>query len=586
MVAAAAHIILLLGSSPAPTVFDDELGYQRLAQSLGDAGQLALFGRHGLTYSPLYPLLLSPFYALHLSGPAAYRSALIVNCILLAIAGVPIYRIARFVLTPARSLAVVALSSLAPLMLFSSFVMSENLAYPLFLFAVWAMLVTVRTPGARADAVVLGLCVLCTATRLEFVALIPAALAAVLLAAIVEGASSGIRPRRRLRRALRDHRLLVAANALLVAGAVAIIAGSSLLALAGRYANQRNIPVPSPWRIADLVAQHVAGLDLGIGVIPFVGTLVAAVLWFRRRGRAETDAFAAVAVSSTAVVIVTTAFAAYGQSFPHGADLPRIHERYYFYLFPLFLIGLVATLGIPRSAALLRVGVAVAAVGALLPTAIPFSSVINRTAGIDSFGLLIFATSGPRGVEAVRHTTLIAVFLASCLGLAYALARPKAAVVVAVAVVVFVWMSSLERAAQVNAARLAMDTAFAGRRDWVDAAARDPRVPLVENPRRVGNGLGVAETAFFNLSVARLYYPCRPVLSGDFGEEQVELGPGGQLLVGGAPVRSRYAVVPADHGVEGRVVAADARARLVLVETTDGILRVTPARRDRWACPS
>ena len=587
LLAAAGHILLLRGG---PWVFYDELGYQKLAQSLGETGQFALLNKHGLSYSPLYPLLLSPLYAFHLSGPAAYHWARVINCLLLAIAIVPIYRIARFVLSPGRSIAAAALSSLAPLMLFSSFVMSENLAYPLFLCAVWAMLVTIRSPGVRADAVVLAVCFLAAATRIQFVTLVPAALLAVLLAAIVESRGSGLRWHRSLGRALREHLVLAGANVALAAGAVAVIAGSRLVALAGRYANQRNLPLPSPWQIVDLLAQHVAGLDLTIGVVPFVGTLVAAALWLRRGGSTETGVFVAVAVSVASVVLVGTAFAAYGQTpGPHAGDLPRIHERYFFYLVPLFVIAMVAALGIPRSTSLLRLGLAVAALGALLPAAIPFRTVINHTVGIDSFGLVMFAKdAGKRGVVALPHATILAVGLALCFGFFYALARPKLVLVVALVAVIFAWMSLLARNTQVSAARTMARASFAGRWDWVDAAVRGHRVVIVENPRLPHgvHGLGVAETVFFNLSVARLYYPCRPVLSAEFGEDQVELDFRGRLRDRGALVRAKYAIVPADHGIVGRVIAADVRARLVLVEPANGILRVAPGRRDRWACRS
>jgi hypothetical protein len=51
------------------------------------------------------------------------------------------------------------------------------------------------------------------------------------------------------------------------------------------------------------------------------------------------------------------------------------------------------------------------------------------------------------------------------------------------------------------------------------------------------------------------------------------------------PVRAAYAVVPAGDGIEGRVVATDARAGLVLVRPKGGILRVFRELRDRWSCP-
>ena len=585
-IAAAVHIALLLGSNPAPTVFDDELAYQKLAQSLGQTGQLALFGKHGLSYSPLYPLLLSPLYAFHLSGPAAYRAVLVLNCLLMALAGFPIYGIARYVLSRPRSIAAVALSSLAPLMLFSSFVMSENLGYPLFLFAAWAMLRTVHRPSVRADTAVVGLCVVCMADRLQFIVLLPAALGAVLLAALVE--SPGPRRRRSaLLHACREHLLLTAANAVLVVGVIAIYVGSRLVALAGQYGYQRSLPLPTPWRIADLFLQHLGAFDLTSGVIPFAGTLLAAALWFRRRGSPQTDAFAAAAAAVSVAVLLITAFAAYGQRFPAGAALPRIHERYYFYVVPLFLIAMIAALGIPRSTALLRLGLAAAAVGALLPLAIPFGTVINPTVGIDAFGLVMFAEEGKHGVvQAVPHAALIAVLLALCLGATYALARPQPAIVLGTLAVFFVGTSVLEWKRQAVAANLAKGASFSARRDWVDAAVGGHQVLLVEAPRPRAGGLGAVETAFFNLSVARLYYLCRPILFTSFGERQIELAPGGQLLDGGVPVHATYALVPVGYGVEGRVVASDARVGLLLIRPAGGILRVASGRRDRWSCPS
>src|SRR5205823_726879 len=43
-----------------PFVFMDELGYERMAQSFAHGGHLGLFGKSGLAYSPLYPVVLSP----------------------------------------------------------------------------------------------------------------------------------------------------------------------------------------------------------------------------------------------------------------------------------------------------------------------------------------------------------------------------------------------------------------------------------------------------------------------------------------------------------------------------------------------
>ena len=81
-----------------PFVFMDELGYERMAQSFAHTGHLALFGKGGLAYSPLYPIVLSPIYALTSSAQTAYEWAKVVNAVLMSLAVFPVYGIARSVL--------------------------------------------------------------------------------------------------------------------------------------------------------------------------------------------------------------------------------------------------------------------------------------------------------------------------------------------------------------------------------------------------------------------------------------------------------------------------------------------------------
>ncbi len=71
--------IALVTGAHAPLVFNDELGYEKLAQSIGKTGHLALFNERGLSYSPLYSVVLSPIFALGASAPTAYSLIKIVN---------------------------------------------------------------------------------------------------------------------------------------------------------------------------------------------------------------------------------------------------------------------------------------------------------------------------------------------------------------------------------------------------------------------------------------------------------------------------------------------------------------------------
>src|SRR5207248_2781869 len=79
----------------------------------------ALFGKSGLAYSPLYPIVLSPIYALTSSMHTAYEWAKVENALLISLSVFPVYAIARFVLPRGRSVGVAALSLIAPLMLYS-----------------------------------------------------------------------------------------------------------------------------------------------------------------------------------------------------------------------------------------------------------------------------------------------------------------------------------------------------------------------------------------------------------------------------------------------------------------------------------
>ena len=80
----------------------DELGYERMAQSFAHTGHFSLFGKGGLAYSPLYPIVLSPIYALTSSAATAYEWAKVENAVLISLSVFPVYAIARSVLPRGR----------------------------------------------------------------------------------------------------------------------------------------------------------------------------------------------------------------------------------------------------------------------------------------------------------------------------------------------------------------------------------------------------------------------------------------------------------------------------------------------------
>jgi len=570
--------IVLAFTVRGPWIFPDELGYQQLAVNLAH-GRLALYGHSGLSYSPLYPLTLSPLFAAGLSATDAYRAITIVNAVLMSLALLPVYGISRFLLPRRESLTVVALAALAPLMYLTSLGMSENLAYPLFLIAAWLLLRTLADPSRRNDLLVLGAIMLACGARIQLAALVPAVVTTPILLALHDAYRGRTRVWDAMRQRVREHGVLIG-GPLLLALVVAIpaLAGSGAFSIAGRYSDVLGGGT-SPIDVARFFAYHAAGLVFVAGVLPFIGTLAVARLW-ARSGRPGTraSAFAAAGVSLAFWLLIETAIAE--QVFEHNHDAPRIHERYLFYLVPFFLTALMAGLrrGIRRRA--YAVAALLAAIGA---TVIPFRTVINSTVVADSFSFEVFTRPGPLGngtLQAVSHPTLLAIVLVVGGGaLLLGFGRRPTLVVAAVAIA-FALMSYREATRVVTAA--SGERAFLTTPDWVDRAHAGGDVAMVVGPA-TADPVAELHTDYYNLSITRLYYACGRTLSPDFGERQVRVTRNGTLRSGGRALAVAYAVVPAGLGVQGRVLARDPASKQELV-ATQGRLRVDAERRESWSC--
>jgi hypothetical protein len=557
--------IVLAAFVRGPFVFTDELGYHRLAYSLGVDGKLALFDQEGFSYSPLYSLLLAPIYALGASAPTAYEWGKVVNAIVMSLAVIPVYGIARFVLPRRESLVVAALSAAAPLMYYTALGMSESVAYPLFLAAVWAMLVAIRTSSLRADAVVLAAVLAATAARIQLIVLFPVALtAAVLAQAIVRDGSAGIA--RRVGRSVRQHWLLFAVGGLVAAGAaIGKIAGEAARPVVGRYADVGIVDFPSGWDVLELSLHHLAGLDLAVGVIPFVGALVAAYVFVTRGAGRDAVVFASVAVSATVWLLLETGYVAAAFA---GSDYPRIHERYLFYLVPLFLVALLAALRLRDTAPPFGVLLGAGAAAALLPAVIPFDSIINITIIADSFALQMYSENARGTIVPVEHAKLNALTFAALLALVPVVLRRRPPGVVAAVLLVFVLLSVLVGARMIGAGR-ATEAVFSGARDWVDRTKPPSDVVLIGRAGATDEEAqrALRQTAFHNLSITRLYYLCERVFGAgnDFGEQMLSVDAAGRLRDGTQQLRARYAVASSRLGLRGRVVARNRDGGLVLV---------------------
>jgi hypothetical protein len=586
--------VLVVSWVHGPQVFLDALGYQRMALSFAHTGHFSLFGKTGLAYSPLYPVVLSPIYGLTSSVHAAYEWAKVENAVLISLSVFPLYAVARSVLARNRAFGVAALSLIAPLMLYSGFAMSESLAYTLFLVAIWAMLRTVRNPSLCNDGLLLAAIALASAARLQQVALIPAALTAILLVALLRRDTSQGRLHE-VRRAISQHWLLFG---LAAAGLVVVLAGRAMsggdLPLAGRYANVGTAHA-SPLRVIELAVQHLAELDFAVGVIPFAAALLAGYGLVRAGFPRKALVFASVAVAATFWILLEVAFdaAAFDSTVnrpnpgPSLVDLPRIHERYLIYVMPLFFVALVAALPLLRAKIPARRHLAIAGVAAALPVLIPLRTVINNTSSIDSFALQAFGTVKSGAIVPIAHPTLAILFLSALIAFGYFRAAVGSAPTLAVFVtaVALLGMGLLELGRQVgrdSPAKLGLPA----NASWVDrVVGKDGDVSLVGGAevRRIA----LEETAYWNLSVSHLYNTCKVSFGTDFGEQPLtSAGPDGTLTGPSGAIHARYAVVPTAFGIHGRVLARNPAGKLVLIAPPEGMLRVPAERRSALSCPT
>ena len=200
-----------------------------------------------------------------------------VDALLMSLSLLPAYAIARFLLPRKPAYLVALLVALAPLMYYSALGMSENLAFPLVLIAVWLLLRSLDHPSPRND--------LLRTDRDRRGRRDPDP-------ALRDAAPRGshrararrLLPAHRARPRLSDLRRLIDAHRTLVLGSIALVLvgvvpaafGHSPLSAAGRYSSVPGTSHPSLAHMAKLFVYHAAELFFAAGGLPFAATVAAA----------------------------------------------------------------------------------------------------------------------------------------------------------------------------------------------------------------------------------------------------------------------------------------------------------------------
>jgi hypothetical protein len=555
-------------------VMTDELQTAKLATSA--ARTLSPVPRiHGEYYAALnqlYPLFLSPLYGL-LSAPDAFTAAHVLNAFLLASSAWPAYLLGRVVTgREAGGYFAAALTAFTPWLVLSSTLLTENAAYPAFVWAILLCERAIATPSPRRDALALAGVALAYLARTQLFVL-GLALPMVIVA-----------HERSPRRAVARHRLLAAAYgaALIVAAVLAV--GGMLTRTLGNYSAAIHGNV-FPWSVWRSAAVHLDAVVIGVGVAPFLLGVAWTLATLIDSATDESRAFALLVVALT--VLLTLEAASFDVRFTPGGF---VQDRYVCYLAPLFAVAAAACLLAPsgrilRSRLVLATGLGFAVLAALDPIddvtlwwASP-AGAFHR--GWSDAG----AGVGLTAAELVRWSSVVMGVV-----LAAALWRIPGRPSLAVAGVVLTAYGAFE--ARDVFGRLAVpattrpQTIEGVRRDWVDAAApRGARVALLPSGGLEPEYWWDAE--FWNKSVDRV------------------------LAVDGRPVATPFAVrrVAVDRatgrvrgaGALGLVVVDDAAPQLRLVATRIAVVPplalvrvhapyraewlVTGAEPDGWARP-
>ena len=539
-----------------PWILPDEFIYSELAKGIANHGELLIRGVTTHRYPPVYPLLISPAYLVrnpHLS----YALTKGINAALMSLAAVPTYLLARRTLTRGFALVAAALAVSIPSMNYTGVIMTENAFYPIFLLTFLFAVRALEMPTRGRQIVAIAAFGVAALTRPQAVALVVGYFSAIALLAFARG---------EVRRTLGAFRFTFGVLGAILAAAICVqaVRGGPPSSILGFYAS--TVHRYAVAAIAKWVLYHLVDLELLVAVIPFVAAFATlpSIVSRAKNSTAGAEMYA-VALGVGAWTIVLAAALSASRTGPPGYPPlpPHLHERYLFYLAPLFFIAFLAWLQSPeqragRKATLIAAGAAIA-----LPLTLPYSKLLTNI-GSEAPTLIpwrnVPATSIVMAVFAGLMTTLLLygrrVFVMAQIGLV---------------LVVITW-ASVFAAGEMESASAAVPTSFPHDRSWIDERVQGAHVVIIwqTNPRWSASTLRYRQQAlwnseFFNASLGGVYYVGQPM---QFGLPQTRLETDARLVGSSdqqkALAQYQYALATSNLPLRGDVVARDARAGLVL----------------------
>jgi hypothetical protein len=314
-------------------VMTDELLYERLAINISRLGSLVPHVHHSVVpnLNQLYPALLAVPFG-HDSVQQSLHDAHFLNAFVMTSALVPAYLLAwRITGSRWASYSVAVLSVTLPWIALASFLLTEVVAFPVFLWAIVLCQETLVRPTKAHDTAALAGLTLAILARTQFV-ILAGALVIAIVGLAVTASNRGARLAA-LRTVARAHIVLLGGYAVAaVVAFVLLLAGHGPL---GAYSGTARGNI-FPANILQSAAAHLAVIGLASGILPILVGGAWLVSNLRRASSPERHAFAW--LSTTIVVALTFEVASFNIRFGGGI----VRERYLFYVVPLFFVALFA----------------------------------------------------------------------------------------------------------------------------------------------------------------------------------------------------------------------------------------------------
>lgn len=574
---------------PSPWIFSDELLFSELAKSLAATGHFAIRENAGSGgFGVVYPALISPAWALFQKVPTAYEVAKGINAVVMSLAAVPVYLLARRLVGSALALGAAVLALALPGMVYTSTIMTENAFYPVFLFWVLAVVLALERPTVLRQLAAVGVTFLAYMTRNQAAVLVPALVTAIVLLVLLEASSD---ERGFAAAAGRRAAAFAATWATLLAGVgvfFAVEVGSKGKTVSSAVLGGYSVLTESSYSVHETARwflYHLGELDLAVGVLPFAAFVFFVAVALRRTPPSrQARVFAAVALS--ACFWLTLAVAAFATT-PYGH---QILERNLFYVEPLFMVALVAWAGgiLPRAPSLTAVAGLIAAT---LAGVVPYDSFLTPNEVANAFGILPLWRAVIRGFVAPSHLSEVVILAALAAGLVFVL-LPRRALLVAPALVL-VYLSFANSPVEGRISQASSESRHGGvqvRRDWIDQAVgtTKPRVAAIWSGAPGLNFVTLWDNEFFNRSVGPVYN-----LHGapdGLPQETITIDPNNFLRhTNGTAVRAAYVLTDASLQVAGPTVASDPGLGMTLYRV-GGPVRVVGQTQgispDKWSGPS